>query len=86
MMKFIAVFILASAPAFAAKPKATNVMKAPPAANKNMNFDSQVVEGEVYRPDYSVVTGESPGEGWGILRLRPSFRDHAATDTEESRK
>lgn len=51
--------------------------------NANLNFDSQVVEGEVYRPDYSVVTGEAPGEGWGVLRLRPNFKDHAQTDKAE---
>ncbi len=49
-------------------------------------FDSQVVEGEVYRPDYSVVTGEAPGEGWGVLRLRADFDDHSLTDKEESKR
>ena len=55
-----------------------------PDGKKKMSFDSQVVEGEVYRPDYSVVTGEAPGEGWGVLRLRSSFRDHTATDAQEA--
>lgn len=50
------------------------------------SFDSQVVEGEVYRPDYSVVTGEAPGEGWGVLRLRSDFDDHSVTDKEEKRR
>ena len=44
--------------------------------------DDQLVEGEIYRPDYAVVTGEAPGEGWGVLRLRPDFRDHRASDEE----
>lgn len=51
-----------------------------------MSFESQVVEGEIYRPDYSVVTGEAPGEGWGMLRLRANFDDHARTDQEETRR
>ncbi len=53
---------------------------------RSHNFDSQVVEGEVYRPDYSVVTGEAPGEGWGVLRLRADFDDHSVTDKEEKKR
>ena len=54
--------------------------------NRSHSFESQVVEGEVYRPDYSVVTGDAPGEGWGVLRLRADFDDHAATDKEEKKR
>ncbi len=53
-------------------------VKASKTQNRSHSFDSQVVEGEVYRPDYSVVTGDAPGEGWGVLRLRADFDDHAA--------
>ncbi len=68
-----------------------SVMAAGPgkkAKDANLNFDGQVVEGEVYRPEYSVVTGEAPGEGWGVLRLRTDFKDHAQTDRleQESRR
>ncbi len=51
--------------------------------NKKHDFSSQVVEGEVYRPDYSVVTGDAPGEGWGVLRLRANFDDHSNSDDLE---
>ncbi len=54
--------------------------------SKAHSFDSQVVEGEVYRPDYSVVTGEAPGEGWGVLRLRADFDDHSGTDKQEKKR
>lgn len=53
---------------------------------KNFSFDDQLVEGEVYRPDYSVVTGEAPGEGWGVLRMRSNFADHSTTDVEEKKR
>jgi hypothetical protein len=55
-------------------------------SKKGMAFDSQTVEGEVYEANYSVVTGELPGEGWGVLRLRSDFKDHARTDSEEAKK
>lgn len=55
-------------------------------SNKQLTFDSQTVKGEVHRPDYSVVTGDSPGEGWGALRMRDNFKDHARSDFEEAKK
>lgn len=58
----------------------------PKIKNRAHNFDSQVVEGEVYRPDYSVVTGDAPGEGWGVLRLRPDFDDHSTSDGQEKQE
>lgn len=76
--------ILFSLVAVHAAPKKPATAKA--AKKDNMSFDSQVVEGEIYRPDYSVVTGEAPGEGWGVLRLRSNFKDHTATDSEEIKR
>lgn len=85
-MKTVMVVVLAvlSSAVSAAPAKKTDAAKEK--SRQNMSFDSQVVEGEIYRPDYSVVTGESPGEGWGVLRLRGNFIDHAATDAEEARR
>ncbi len=79
MRLFVAILLVFSGAAWAAKSKPE--VKKP--NTKSHNFDSQVVEGEVYRPDYSVVTGEAPGEGWGVLRLRPDFEDHSVTDRAE---
>ncbi len=82
-MRMIIFLLCLSSVAFAAP-------TAPPAGadeklKRQMSFNNnQLVEGEIYRPDYSVVTGESPGEGWGVLRLRTSFRDHKATDEQAS--
>lgn len=83
MIRSLLLILVCSASfAWAATPKPGSKKAANP-NTKNHNFDSQVVEGEVYRPDYSVVTGEAPGEGWGVLRLRPDFDDHAASDRAE---
>jgi hypothetical protein len=77
---FLSFFIAVSAGAVEKK------LATPEETKKKLSFDSQLVEGEVYRPDYSVVTGERPGEGWGLLRMRDNFQDHAATDAEEKMK
>lgn len=61
--------------------------EADPKVKRQLSFDSsQLVEGEIYRPDYAVVTGENPGEGWGVLRLRKSFSDKQATDNQEKKR
>lgn len=50
---------------------------------KTENFESQLVEGQIYRPDLSVVTGDTDKRGFGVLRLRSSFEDHAKNDRGE---
>lgn len=81
LVGFVAVYV--AIPAGAVGAKATTKAKT---EKRSHSFDSQVVEGQVYRPDYSVVTGDAPGEGWGVLRLRANFDDHAASDKEESKR
>ncbi len=50
---------------------------------KDMSFDSQLVEGQIYRPDLSVVTGDTVLGGTGVLRFRTDFADRALSDTGE---
>lgn len=85
MRRFALIIALLALPATAATPKPAAAGKAKETKNRKHDFDSQVVEGEVYRPDYSVVTGDAPGEGWGVLRLRPDFDDHKVSDNEETK-
>lgn len=53
---------------------------------KNHNFDSQVVEGQIYRPDLSVVTGDTDMSNMGVLRLRYNFADHLSLEVGEEIK
>jgi len=50
---------------------------------KAENFDSQLVEGQVYRPDLSVVTGDTEDNSFGLIRLRANFDDHTKNDNNE---
>ena len=56
------------------------------APTKAENFDSQLVEGQVYRPDLSVVTGDTDSNSFGVIRLRANFEDHAKNDNGEAIK
>ncbi len=47
------------------------------------DFDSQVVEGQIYRPELSVVTGDNTGNSLGLLRLRNDFEDHIKNEKGE---
>ncbi len=63
--------------ALAAAKKTTNVEK------KQMNFEETLVEGQVYRPELSVVTGDTALGGLGLLRLRADFKDHEIAEKAE---
>jgi hypothetical protein len=44
-------------------------------SNGKMGFDSQLVEGQIYRPELSVVTGDTVLEGRGLIRVRTQLDD-----------
>lgn len=46
-----------------------------------MKFGDQLVEGQIYRPDLSVVTGDAAEGRKGLLRLRKNFVDKLALET-----
>lgn len=47
-------------------------------SGKEMNFEQLVIEGQLKRPELSVVTGDSDENGNGLLRLRENFVDRMA--------
>ena len=53
---------------------------------KQVDFDKQTIQGELRRPEISVVTGNEKTTDNGILRLREDFVDritaHAAEEVE----
>ena len=50
---------------------------------KNLDFESLLIEGQLKRPEISVVTGNSGGEDDGLLRLRENFIDQIAMESGE---
>jgi hypothetical protein len=64
-------------------PETTKEKKPKYKAGKEMNFDGALVEGQVYRPDLSVVTGDTALGGTGVLRIRKNFVDHMVSENGE---
>ena len=52
-------------------------------AGKDLNFEQLVIEGQLKRPELSVVTGDSDENGNGLLRLRENFTDRMAASAGE---
>lgn len=51
--------------------------------SKNLSFESHTVEGQIYRPDLSVVTGDTWLQENSILRMRRSWLDKVAIEYGE---
>lgn len=47
-------------------------------AGKDLNFEQLIIEGQLKRPEMSVVTGDSDENSNGLLRLRENFVDRMA--------
>jgi hypothetical protein len=47
-------------------------------AGKELNFEQLVIEGQLKRPELSVVTGDGDEGSNGLLRLRENFVDRMA--------
>ena len=50
---------------------------------KNIQFESLLIQGQVQRPDISIVTGDGGNDLDGLLRLRENFVDLMAMDAGE---
>lgn len=64
----------------ATKTESTQPGKVKYRQGKDLSFDSKTVEGQIYRPDLSVVTGDTDLEGEGLLRLRSHFMDRLTSE------
>lgn len=68
---------------------ATPEAKASPAPHvrykggKDVDFEALLINGQLQRPEISVVTGDSGADGNGLLRLREDFIDQLAADAGE---
>lgn len=51
---------------------------------KDIDFEALVIQGQLKRPEVSVVTGNSALGTDGLLRLRENFLDQMAQDTGHS--
>jgi hypothetical protein len=49
-------------------------------SGKEIRFDELLIQGQMKRPEVSVVTGDQAEFSNGLLRLRENFLDHAAND------
>ncbi len=52
-------------------------------AGKDVNFEELLIQGQLKRPEVSVVTGNVHEGDDGLLRLRENFLDRVATDSGE---
>lgn len=50
---------------------------------KDVDFEALLLQGQIQRPDISVVTGDANGGTDGLLRLRENFLDRVAIDAGE---
>lgn len=50
---------------------------------RNIQFESLLIQGQVQRPDLSVITGNGQEDSDGLLRLREDFTDLMAMDHGE---
>lgn len=52
-------------------------------SGKDVNFEDQLIQGQLKRPEVSVVTGNVHQGVNGLLRLRENFLDRVSADSGE---
>jgi hypothetical protein len=52
-------------------------------AGKDVNFEELLIQGQLKRPEISVVTGNVQQGADGLLRLRENFLDRVTADSGE---
>ncbi len=77
----LVVSVGAAGGALAAAPESVTQVKY--RSGKEIRFDELLIQGQMKRPEVSVVTGDQAEFSNGLLRLRENFLDHAANDLGE---
>jgi len=52
-------------------------------SGKDVNFEELLIQGQIRRPEISVITGSAEKGTDGLLRLRDNFLDRVAADQGE---
>jgi hypothetical protein len=84
-LTIVFVGILASGATFAEESASENVPEKGVRykKGKDINFEELVIQGQLKRPEISVVTGNVNEGDDGLLRLRENFMDRIAEDVGE---
>ena len=53
---------------------------------QELNFEQLIIDGQLRRPDLSVVTGSSGNGSFGLLRVRGDFKDQLSIEAGEEAK
>ena len=78
IQRFLFIVSLLGSAAVVAAPQAEKEPVVKYKAGKDLNFEQLIIEGQLKRPELSVVTGDSDENGNGLLRLRENFVDRMA--------
>lgn len=69
--------------AFSAIAEEPTAAKVKYSAGKDVNFEELLIQGQLKRPEISVVTGNVKDGANGLLRLRENFLDRVTSDSGE---
>ena len=83
VMSVLAVLAKAHAQTTAAPAAPAESAKVHYRAGKEIDFESLLIQGQLKRPEFSVVTGNADQGGDGVLRLRENFLDTMSADQGE---
>lgn len=83
MKAFIIIGLLASTSLFAAEDPKAETKGIRYKSGKEVNFEELLIQGQIRRPEISVVTGDTGNGTDGLLRLREDFLDRVAEDQGE---
>jgi hypothetical protein len=83
-MKLLLVAFLFSLYSFAAEEDSAAQKGVRYKKGKDVNFEELLIQGQLKRPEISVVTGNTAQATDGLLRLRENFVDKITTDFGEA--
>lgn len=85
-MKLFSLIVIIGTFSFAAETNSETKANVRYKTGKEINFEELLIQGQLKRPEISVVTGNESRDTDGLLRLRENFTDRIAIDFGEKVK